>query len=52
MKHIFQPLDLTVNSWAKEFMKVKYAVCCESQIAAGLEKGLAVDEIDLKTSQL
>ena len=52
MKHTFQPLDLTFNSWAKEFMKVKYAASCESQIEAGLEKGLAVDEIDVKTSQL
>ena len=26
MTHIFQPLDLTVNSWDKKFMKEKYAV--------------------------
>ena len=25
MTHIFQPLDLTVNSWTKKFMKEKYA---------------------------
>ena len=26
MTHIFQPLDLTVNSWAKKFKKEKHAV--------------------------
>ena len=40
--HIFQPLDLTVNSWAKKFMKEKCAVWYSSQIIAGLEKGLDV----------
>ena len=25
MTHLFQPLDLTVNSWAKAFMKEKIA---------------------------
>ena len=49
MTHIFQPLDLTVNSWAKKFMKEKYAVWYASQIQADLEKGLAVDETDVKT---
>ena len=49
MTHIFQPLDLTVNSWAKKFMKEKYAIWYASHIIAGLEKGLAVDEIDVKT---
>ena len=49
MTHIFQPLDLTVNSWAKKFMKEKYAIWHASQIPAGLEKGLAVDVIDVKT---
>jgi hypothetical protein len=49
MTHIFQPLDLTVDSWAKKFMKEKYAVWYSSQIKAGLEKGIAIDEIDVKT---
>ena len=25
MTHLFQPLDLTVNSWAKNYMKEKFA---------------------------
>ena len=49
MTHIFQLLDPTVNSWAKKFMKEKYAAWYALQIQAGLEKGLAVDEIDVKT---
>ena len=49
MTHIFQPLDLTVNSWAKKFMKEKYAVWYASQISTGLEKGVDIDEIEVKT---
>ena len=49
MTHIFPPLDLSINSWAKKFRKEKYAVQYASQITAGLEEGLAVDEIDVKT---
>ena len=46
MTHIFQQLDLTINSWAKNFMKEKYVVWSHaSQITAGLDKGLAVDEL-------
>ena len=29
MTHIFQSLGLMVNSWAKKFMKLKYAVWYE-----------------------
>ena len=49
MTHIFQSLDLVVNSWAKKFMKLKYAVWYASKITAGLKKSLTVDEIDVKT---
>ena len=52
MTHIFWPLDLTVNSWAKNFMKEKYAVWYASQITVGLEKGLAIDEIGPEGLQL
>ena len=37
---MFQPLDLTVNSWTETFKKEKYAVWYASQI---------VDKIDVKT---
>ena len=49
MTHIFQPLDLTIDSWAKNFLKERYATWYALQITVGLEKGLAVDEIDVKT---
>ena len=53
MTHIFQLLDLTVNSRAKTFMKEKYAVWYASQIIVGLERGrLAVDETDVMFSTL
>ena len=47
--HIFQPLDLTIDSWAKNFLKERYATWYALQITVGLEKRLAVDEIDVKT---
>ena len=35
MTHIFQPLDFTITSWAKKFIKEKYAVWYASQVTAG-----------------
>ena len=49
MTHISQPLQLTVISWAKNFMKEKYTIWYASQITAGLQKDIVVDEIDVKT---
>ena len=49
MTHIFQPLDFMINSWAKTFVKEKYAAWYALQITAGLEESLSVDEIDVKT---
>lgn len=49
MTHLFQPLDLTVNSWAKKFMKEKFAMWYCSKIKEALDKGIAIDEIDIKT---
>ena len=46
MTHFFQLLDLTVNAWAKKFMKEKYAAWYASQMSC--RKSLAVDEMDVK----
>ena len=48
MTHIFQPLDVTINSWDKKFMKKKYAVWYALQVTVSLKKGLAMDEVDVK----
>ena len=52
MTHIFQPLELMVNSSTKKFMKEKYAVWDASKIPGGLEEDLTVNEIDGKAPQL
>ena len=45
MTHIFQPLDLTVNSGLKSLKKKNTL----SGITARLEKGLTEDKINVKT---
>ena len=39
MTHLFQPLDLTVNSWAKNFVRDKFAAWYAAQIKEGLDAG-------------
>lgn len=47
MTHLFQPLDLTVNSWAKKFMKDKYLMW-KWNFRESLDKGISIDNIDIK----
>ena len=49
MTHIFQPLDLTVNSWAKDFMREKFATWYAGKIKENLDKGEQLENIDIKT---
>lgn len=49
MTHIFQPLDLTVNSWAKNYMKEKFATWYAQKIREGLDHGIKIDDIDILT---
>ena len=49
MTHLFQPLDLTVNSWAKNFMREKFAEWYASQIREGLDPGKDLEDIEVKT---
>ena len=49
MTHLFQPLDLTVNSWAKNFMREKFAEWYASQIREGLDSGKDLEDIEVKT---
>ena len=44
----YQPLDLTVNGYAKRFMARKFNDWYTEQISSQLDKGTPVDEIDIK----
>lgn len=48
MTKYYQPLDLTVNGYAKKFMSQKFSGWYTQQISLQLEKGVPIDEIDVK----
>ena len=52
MTHLFKPLDLTVNSSAKSFMKEKFAEWYTQEIMESLEKGVELDDIEIKISHV
>ena len=47
MTHLYQPLDLTVNKSAKDFMKQKFGEWFFRQINIGLENGQELDDIEI-----
>ena len=48
LTHIYQPLDATVNGAAKQFMKKKFVGWYAKQIVTEMNKGTAVENIDVK----
>ena len=48
LTHIYQPLDVTVNGAAKQFMKKKSVEWYAKQIIAEMNKGTAIENIDVK----
>ena len=48
MTHFYQPLNLTVSGYAKKFMSRKFNSWYTDQISLQLEKGVPIDEIDIK----
>ena len=32
MYHLFQPLDLTVNKFVKDFIKQNFSECCQDKL--------------------
>ena len=47
MTHLFQPLDLTVNSSAKAFLKKKFTEWFSQKIEEGLSEGKDLEDIDI-----
>ena len=48
MSNYYQPLDLTTNNWAKEFLKTKFSQWYSEQIQDALDSGKAIEDIEVK----
>ena len=47
MTKYYQPLDPTVNGYAKRFLKSKFTDWYSSQVRAHLDNGVSIDDIDV-----
>lgn len=47
MTHLYQPLDLTVNKFAKDFMKKKFSEWFTRQMDLALENGQELEDVDI-----
>ena len=48
MTHIFQPLDLTVNQWAKKIMRDRFSQWYAGVIRQHLDEGKILEEVEIK----
>ena len=46
MTHFFQPLDLTVNGSAKQYMRKQFIVYYSSAVKQQLDSGKLLEEVD------
>ena len=49
LTHLFQPLDLTVNSSAKNFLREKFAAWYAMKVKESLDEGIDLEDVDIKT---
>lgn len=47
MTHLYQPLDLTVNKFAKDFMKKKFSEWFTRQMDQALENRQELEDVDI-----
>ena len=47
MTHVFQPQDLTINKFPKDFIKGKFITWFSRQISLGPENGVDLDDIEV-----
>ena len=47
MTKYYQPLELTVNEYAKQFSKIKFTEWYSSQVRAYLDNGVSIDDIEV-----
>ena len=48
MTKYYQPLDLTVNGYAKRFLKSKFTEWCSSRVRAYLDNGVSINNIEVR----
>ena len=48
MINYYQPLDRTTNKWAKDFPKAKFSTWFPKQVQKHLDKGIALEDIDIR----
>ena len=48
MTHLFQQLDLAVNSWDKHFMEIRFSEWYADQVRKQLDEGKRLDDIEIK----
>ena len=48
MTNYYQPLDCTTNKWEKDFLKAKFSTWFSKQVQSQLDKGIALEDIDIK----
>ena len=47
MTKYYQPLDLTVNGHAEQFLKSKFTEWCSSRVRAYLDNGVSINNIEV-----
>ena len=50
MTHFFQPLDLTVNGSAKNFMKKKFVTWYANEVKKKIEEGVPIENVEIDLS--
>ena len=50
MTHFFQPLDLTVNGSAKNFMKKKFVTWYANEVKKKVEEGVPIESVEIDLS--
>ena len=50
MTHFFQPLDLTVNGSAKNFMKKKFVTWYANEVKKKIEEGVPIESVEIDLS--
>ena len=48
MTNTYQPLNLTTNKWAEEFLKTKFLQLYSEQIQDALDSDKAIEDIEVK----
>ena len=48
MTNYYQPLNLTTNKWAKDYMKAKFSEWYSQQVREAIDSGKSIEDIEIK----